>query len=211
MQIDLDKKARAVEDRIGAGCKCMIIGSTDFWGEDSEQICLEIGRALASITDLVLVTGGVEGVGESVGRTFFGRRLEMNIPPRVFHVLPEGEPSWDYGETIFAGSTMHERREMLGRLRGVFVAVEGGPGTAHEAEVALRTGNIVIPVGRSGGASADLFQRLSCQKAGFEGVWARLADRQAPIESVAQVVHELVAKLSCSEIEAERLDDKSLY
>jgi hypothetical protein len=79
----------------------------------------------------------------------------------VYHVLPEGEESWDYGETLFAGADMTERREVLGRLSALFVIVEGGPGVGHEAEVASSQGAVVLPVGRSGGHAATLYLQIS--------------------------------------------------
>jgi hypothetical protein len=190
-----DNEVLAVEGQIGPGPKCIIIGSTEFWGADSEQICTEIGRALAPLEDLILVTGGVEGVGETVGRIFFERRRQLGLLPSVFHVLPRGEPLWDYGETLFAGNSMSERREILGRLGGVFVAIEGGPGTAHEAEVAIGSSSPLIPVGRSGGASAELFRRLSCPKAHLQTQWDCLADPELAHSVVASAVRDLAAAL----------------
>ena len=64
-------------------------------------------------------------------------------------------------ETLFAGSDMKERREILGRLSGLFVLVEGGPGVEHEADVAAARGAALIPVGRSGGYAAALYGRIS--------------------------------------------------
>ena len=64
-------------------------------------------------------------------------------------------------ETLFAGADMTERREVLGRLSGLFLMVEGGPRAGHEAEVASSQGAVVIPVGRSGGYAATLYARVS--------------------------------------------------
>jgi predicted Rossmann-fold nucleotide-binding protein len=189
---DFSSLALAIEARIGSGPRCIIIGSTSFWGRDSESLCTVIGEALASVENLVLVTGGVEGVGETTGRAFHRTRQQTNLPARIVHVLPDGEPEWDYGETLFAGTSMFERREVLGRIRGVFVAIEGGPGTAHEAEVALAAGATVIPVGRSGGVSAKLHPRLVPKEAGSDDLWRPLADSQAPHGAVASAVRELV-------------------
>jgi hypothetical protein len=138
-----------------------VLGSTDFWHVDSERTCSEIGRLLANVSGLVLLTGGVEGIGEAVGRSFFQARRSSGHEPRVYHVLPEGEPSWDYGETLFAGSDMTERREILGRLSQLFVLVEGGPRAGHEVEVASAHSAVTIPVGRSGGYAATLYGQIT--------------------------------------------------
>src|SRR5881227_2044854 len=154
-----DQEARRLEARLPRGPRVGVLGSTDFWHADSERTCAEIGRLLAGIPGLVLLTGGVEGIGEGVGRSFFQARRDSGQEPRVYHVLPEGEEAWDYGETLFAGSDMTERREVLGRLSRLFLMVEGGPRAGHEADVASAKGAVVIPVGRSGGYAAALYAR----------------------------------------------------
>src|SRR3954469_12392406 len=146
-----DEEARRLEAVLPHGPRVAVLGSTDFWHADSEPTCSRIGRLLAGIPGLVLLTGGVEGIGEAVGRSFYQARLHAGQEPRVYHMLPEGEPAWDYGETLFAGSDMTERREILGRLSKLFVMVEGGPRAGHEANVATAHGAVIIPVGRSGG------------------------------------------------------------
>src|SRR5216110_2759536 len=79
--------------RLGAllpiGPRLDVLGSTDFWHPDSERTCAEIGRLLARIPGLVLLTGGVEGIGEGVGRSFFQARRDSGQEPRVYHLLPE--------------------------------------------------------------------------------------------------------------------------
>src|ERR1700722_18736492 len=106
-----DQEARRIEAILPCGPRVGVLGSTEFYHADSERTCAEIGRVLAGIPDLLLLTGGVEGIGEAVGRSFFQTRCNSGQPPRVYHLLPEGEPTWDYGETLFAGADMTERRE----------------------------------------------------------------------------------------------------
>lgn len=162
LQERFDREANAIGSRLPIGPRLVVIGSTSFWHPQSESLCIRIGGLLASIPDLVLLTGGVEGVGETVGRAFHEACRKVDRESRVYHVLPHGEPTWDYGETFFAGDDMSQRREILGRLSSLYLAVEGGPGTVHEAEVASGRRAMVIPVGRSGGHSAELYSRMSC-------------------------------------------------
>src|SRR5262245_40791865 len=56
----------------------VVIGSTDFWHPQSEATCALLGRLLAVIPGLVLITGGVEGIGEATGRSFFQARHEAS-------------------------------------------------------------------------------------------------------------------------------------
>jgi hypothetical protein len=134
----------------------------------------------------VLLTGGVEGIGEAVGRSFCQARRDAGQEPRVYHVLPEGEPAWDYGETLFAGSDMTERREVLGRLSALFLLVEGGPRSGHEVDVATSRGAAVIPVGRSGGYAATLYDRAGRPLAIDAGTWAVLGSSESTPEETAR-------------------------
>jgi SLOG cluster4 family len=180
-----DQEARRLEALLPHGPRVAVLGSTEFWHADSERTCSEIGRLLAGLSGLVLLTGGVEGIGEAVGRSFFQARRDSGQEPCVYHVLPEGEEAWDYGETLFAGSDMTERREVLGRLSGLFLMVEGGPRAGHEAEVASAHGAAVIPVGRSGGYAAALYGRISRPPAIDAGTWAVLGSSESTPEETA--------------------------
>src|SRR5437764_14838752 len=85
--------ARRLDALLPPGPRVAVLGSTDFWHADSERTCTEIGRLLAGIPGLVLLTGGVEGIGEAVGRSFFQARRSAGQDPHVCHGLPEGEPA----------------------------------------------------------------------------------------------------------------------
>ena len=183
-----EQDARRLDALLPHGPRVAVLGSTDFWHADSERTCVEIGRLLAGVTGLILLTGGVEGIGEAVGRSFFQARRNAGQEPRVYHVLPEGEPASDYGETLFAGADMTERREVLGRLPAIFVMVEGGPRAGHEAEVAGAHGAVVIPVGRSGGYAATLYGRASRLPAIEAETWAALGSSESTPEETGKAV-----------------------
>jgi hypothetical protein len=123
MRESFDHEVQRVDALLPRGPRLAVIGSSSLWHADSELTCSHLGRLLATIPDLVLLTGGVEGVGETTGRSFFQARCASAQEPRVYHVLPTGEAVWDYGETLFAGTDMRERREVLGRLSNLYVAI----------------------------------------------------------------------------------------
>ena len=194
-----DHEARRLDALLPHGPRVGVLGSTDFWHADSERTCSEIGRLLAGIFGLVLLSGGVEGIGEAVDRSFFQARSASRQEPCVYHVLPEGEEAWDYGETLFAGSDMTERREILGRLSRLFVLVEGGPRAGHEVDVALAHGAAMIPVGRSGGYAAALYGQRSCPQTIDAGSWAVLgASESTPEETARAVFHAVQMSLDAS-------------
>jgi hypothetical protein len=94
--------------------------------------------------------------------------------------------------TVFAGSDMTERREVLGRLAGLFLMVEGGPRAGHEAEVALAHGAVVVPVGRSGGYAASLYTRTTRPPGLDESTWTVLGSSASTPEETARAVHRAV-------------------
>jgi hypothetical protein len=140
----------------------------------------------------VLVTGGVSGIGEGVGRSFFEARRKAGGAPDVFHILPNGYASWDYGVTLFGGADMRERREILGRLARLYLAMEGGAGTAHEGKVALGNGASVIPLGRTGGFAGSLYRGMKCPDFAPEASWQILGSQEANPEQTAEAIYETV-------------------
>lgn len=189
--MEYEPETARVLSKIPAGHKVVIIGSSSFWGQESEEICWQVGAKFANISGLALITGGVAGVGEAVGRSFHASCSQAGEPSNVFHLLPAGSEAWDYGTTLFAGSNMMERREVLGRLARTYVAIEGGPGTLHEASIASQHGAIVIPVGRAGGISAELHNSTVWPEASQSRNWELIASAHASVERVAAAVCEL--------------------
>lgn len=188
----LDQAVQRIDKYLPSGPRLVVIGSASFWHEESEDTCIEIGYRLAEVADLVLITGGVGGAGETTGRAFFASRRESAVEPRIYHVLPQRYPSWDYGETLFAGRDMEERREILGRLSRLYLAIEGGPGTRHEARVASAQNAVLIPVGRSGGHAAKLYRRMKRPANADEESWAVLGSRESTPKQVGAAVLRVV-------------------
>ncbi len=174
--------------RLPPGVRIAVIGGTSLRSPDSRPTCELIGRRLASCAGLLLLTGGVGGVGETVGRAFHDARGRDD--ESVIHILPHGHAPRDYGQTLFAGADMHERRDVLGRLAGLYVAIEGGPGTADEASIALARGAVVVPVGRSGGCSTQLHSRVERPSFASQPAWQALG---APTSTPQEVAHSVLA------------------
>lgn len=188
----LDSEAAEVAAMLPAGSRVAIIGSNSYWHAASEETCAALGRSLARLNRLVLVTGGVSGVAEGVGRSFCSAREGLGRQADVFHLLPRGSWRCDYGETVRAGSDMSERREILGRVAEVYVMVEGGPGTAHEASVARARSATVIPVGQSGGHAAVLYPQVLRPSSVPEHFWRTLGNADVSPERVVDAIVEIV-------------------
>lgn len=186
------EQATALLASLPARPTVVVIGSTSFRHDDSSVTCSAIGRLLATIGNLVRITGGVPGIGEAVGRSFFDARMKEACAADVFHILPHGCNRWDYGVTLFAGLDMAERREVLGRVSRLYLAIEGGPGSVHEGRVALSRGAVVIPVGRSGGYAGELYPTLPRPVFAPEESWRALGNSEVTPDQVAKAVHDIV-------------------
>lgn len=189
----LERETQMLSASLPPGRRVGIIGSTSLWHADSQATCNLLGGLLAELDSLLLLTGGVEGVGEVVGRSFHAARTKQGVGAPVVHVLPHGYPPWDYGTRVFAGADMAERREVFARLAGLYIAVEGGPGTAHEASVALGRQALVVPVGRSGGHAGILYGELARPAIASGGAWRTLGSPRASPLRVARAVSEVAA------------------
>jgi len=86
---------------------------------------------------------------------------------------------------------MEQRREVLGRLANIYIAIEGGPGTAHEARVACARGALVIPIGRSGGVANELYMEMSRPDFAFESAWDGLSHAATTPVDAARAAFEI--------------------
>lgn len=190
---NFDEQAANLTTQLPPGPCVAVIGSTSFWHPDSEAACHLIGAQLAQIDPLLLLTGGVAGVGEAVGRSFF--EACNGGEQRTFHVLPAGCVPWDYGVTLFAGRDMEERREVLGRMAPIYLVIEGGPGTAHEHQVASKRAATIIPIGRTEGHAGSIYPHTPKPTTAAQSDWDALASANPPeiAAAVASIIHATIA------------------
>ena len=158
------------------GPRLGIIGGSALADARSQAFCTSMGRRLAQFEAIVLLTSGVSGVGEAVSTGFAEGSVAAGKKPMLCHILPEGLKSRSCGITLNAGTTMKARREVLGRLASVYLAIEGGTGTAHEIRIAAGQGAAVVPVGAFGGASAKAHPGQRCPKGVNPLDWDRIAN-----------------------------------
>jgi hypothetical protein len=188
----LEEEAVRLLAQLPAKPALVVIGSTSFHHPESASTCSMIGELLATVPRFLVVTGGMNGIGEGIGRSVFNARKQNGCEPDVFHILPRGCAGWDYGTTLFAGSNMADRREILARLSEFYLAIEGGPGTVHEGQVALRRGASVIAVGRSGGYAGEVYPTLRRPAFVSETDWDILGDPSVTPDRVAHAVYDII-------------------
>jgi len=189
-----DREADVISKQLPVGPRVAVVGSTTFWGHDTEEICVTVGTQLAGLEGMVLITGGMPGVAEAVGRSFLAER--HNKTAHIYHILPRGSDAWDYGITLHGGDNMEDRREILGRLSSVYLSIEGGPGTAHEAQVARNYRATIVPIGRTGGFSLEIYPEISCPQPQVESEWQLLNDPTASLERLSHAVKHIVDVLN---------------
>ena len=188
MTKNYDQMAEEIRQQFRDAPHVGIIGSVSLRHPDSRETCCEIGRALAGIPDLVVVTGGADGAADLIARAYDDACRDAGRKGRVLHILPEGSGTREYGDIIHAGADAEQRREVLGRTASMFIVVEGSPGTVHETEIAVAHQALLLPIGRLGGHAADIYSWQGCPENMDSASWFTLGSDTASHKDVAQAV-----------------------
>ncbi|XP_064630200.1 uncharacterized protein LOC135489044 isoform X1 [Lineus longissimus] len=196
------------------GC-VYISGSTQFYCEKSEALCRAIGKSLALLDSVTIVTGGFYGVGDSVAKAFVEAREALGKPSNVWHILPTRDDldrqhqarqnrdrtfqTVPYGMTVFSGDSVRERETIVSRVIDICLLVEGGPGAAHEVEQFAWCDHHVIPVKCTGGAAGGKFNVPDKIFEVPQGVsaedWLLLDNKMAAPEDISSAVTRIVSGL----------------
>lgn len=168
-----------------------ILGSTAFNDPKTEERVNSIASVFRERLGhrVTFVTGGMNGVQLTFAKRFQGGD--------IFQILPAGKQSdFQYGTDLHAGQNHEQRQEVLGLVGHLYLTVEGGPGVAKEAGIAVRNGACVIPLMSSGGASGGLFdfpkECFSKPSWAPEPQWNLLEKKEATPSEVAAALTELM-------------------
>ncbi|XP_040354562.2 uncharacterized protein LOC8051511 isoform X2 [Ixodes scapularis] len=193
-----------------------IAGSSKLQSTRSEEICREIGKQLAKLHNVGVVTGGFFGAPDVVARTFHEfRENNGQMDPRVFHILPKRDDKIfagkvlqnsdgsfaevDYGRNLFLGNSIKERECAVARAFDTCIVIEGGPSAAHEVEQFVWNDHFVVPVVSTGGAAGGQYgvplKILETPHCITEEKWSVLSEKEAPPAEVAKAVVEIVMQL----------------
>ena len=212
---EVDELCSQLAARLPKGKHIYISGGTKFYSSCGEEICKELGRLLAQDPDIILVTGGFYGVGETVGRSFFDERARMKCCHGICHVIaikdnqdksnqtrqnPDGTfPPVPYGDTVFFGDSVRQREMLTPQVVDTCILVEGGPGAAFETQQFTWNGNRVIPVKVTGGAAGGSFnvpQAIFSKPPNvLESDWALLNNSEATPTEIAAAIVRIVRTL----------------
>ncbi|CAN7979143.1 unnamed protein product, partial [Ixodes persulcatus] len=196
-----------------------IAGSSKLQSTRSEEICRCIGKQLAKLHNVGVVTGGFFGAPDVVARTFYEfRENNGQMDPRVFHILPKRDDKIfagkvlqnsdgsfaevDYGRNLFLGNSIKERECAVARAFDTCIVIEGesrGPSAAHEVEQFVWNDHFVVPVVSTGGAAGGQYgvplKILETPHCITEEKWSVLSEKEAPPAEVAKAVVEIVMQL----------------
>lgn len=209
MAVDLEKTLPS------EGRMVYISGGTFFFSENGEAICREVGKHLAREEDIVLVTGGFFGVGETVGRNFYAERKRLDLPENIVHIQAKRDDgdrsmqtrqnsdrtfqSLPYGKTYFFCDSIHQREMLTPRVVPLCILIEGGPGASFEAQQFVWNDHTIIPVKVTGGAAGGMFNgppgMFDCPPDVKETDWKVLQDTRATPTAIAIAINNIINSL----------------
>ena len=159
--------------RLPDGDYIYVSGGSHFYSTNGEKICKLLGKELAKLKSVVLVTGGFFGIGDTVVKSFHDKRKKLGLPINIYHTMPVKDPAdrsrktrqredgtmepSPYGETIFLGKSVRQCSTISTRVFNICIAIEGGPSSAYEVQQFTWNGAVVIPVKSTGGAAGGKF------------------------------------------------------
>ncbi|XP_071038969.1 uncharacterized protein [Parasteatoda tepidariorum] len=198
-----------------------VAGSSKLQSERAEEICKAIGRELAKVERVSLVTGGFFGAADIIAKTFYECREnnQQQNEESVVHILPMRDSedftakarqnladgsfeALPYGKTVFLGDSVKERETVVARLLDTCLVIEGGPGVVHEVEEFIWNDHFVIPIMSTGGAASGCYgvpvKIFELPPGVDESDWSILSERNASPEAVAKSVVNIMVSLKKS-------------
>jgi hypothetical protein len=193
-----------VKKELGTDTCICILGSRSFSHPDSETLVKMVARRFGESLNgsVCFVTGGQEGVQKTFARHCRGRSNLWNL------VLEGQESGFSAGVDVTTCTDQEQLRQVLPLLGNVFVSFEGGPGSAQVMRSAFARGAHIIPVMRTGGASAGMFDLpmdiLTRPSFATEEQWSLLADINATPLDTANALVGIIAGIMNSFEQAEQ-------
>lgn len=199
-----------------------IAGSTKLQTQRAEEICRAIGRELAKMENVSIVTGGYYGASDVMAKTFCECREKSGQFPEedssVVHILPihdsedlssrcrqNPDGSFEavpYGKTVFLGDSVKERGTVVARLLDTCIVIEGGAAAVHEIEEFIWNDHFVIPIISTGGAAGGLYGvpvKIFERPPGVDKAdWSILSNKGCTPEEVAKAVVNIMLGIKTS-------------
>jgi len=186
-----------------------VMGSASYEFDEAgimQRAATHLGKMLARISSVVLLTGGMPAVGQDASFSF----CDSADPARLIQVRPEelDAPDDCPGKLLIMGRRFEERQIILGMSCRIAILVGGGPGATREANVTLQNGGVVLPITSTGGAAGgacfetdDPFERqLNIDAAGRQAVrlgfdeyrWETITDIRTSPERAVRMIYQSI-------------------
>lgn len=181
------------------------------------DICTEIGKELAQVANINIITNGFYGSSDIVALNFSAQRknCQKECTSSVIHIVPERDEKdyskkcrqdkdgsfekVNYGQTVFIGDSIKERDSVIARLLDICILIEGGQDAAQEVEEFLWNDHFVVPVCCKSGLRADSEEMptkiFQCPNGVREREWAILSNVNATANEVAKAVVHVICDL----------------
>jgi hypothetical protein len=180
--------AEDISKLLPRGFRLGVLGGTS-WKDPSSKLIVEAIAHQLSVEmaqTVVVLTTGLVGVQETLVR-HLGREVQV-----VNLVSSEDGAYGGIGQDIDAGPSLENRMLLFGQLADAYLTVEGGPVVAKEAKAAFSRGALVLPLIRTGGASAGMFDfpdaALLRPPLATDDQWAQLSTKVSPEDTARAVV-----------------------
>lgn len=184
--------ARNLINELGNGFRICILGGTSIQGPETAELleAISVGLVAKLGEDAWFLTEGMPGVQHVFAR-------HCGDGSRLCNVLPAKQAcNYGRGRDVVAGDNAAERKRIFSMLGDVYLIIEGGPSAAGQARQAFAEGARLVPVVRTGGASAGLFDfpadALRRPTFATKAQWAALGTKDASIASCSEAIVELV-------------------
>ncbi|MEM7556974.1 MAG: macro domain-containing protein, partial [Cyanobacteria bacterium P01_A01_bin.84] len=168
---------KELSEQIPNGLRLAVIGNNSCNKENRKVIYQKIGESLASIDNLILLTGGRSGFPGDIVHSFWENTKE--IANKVFHIQPHGCEPLDYGNNLYVGKSLEDRQKVLAQINPVYLLIEGASDEEKEVKNALSMGAKVIPVGGTGGFAHSLYQKMHCPYYIPKHLWEKLGNLES--------------------------------
>jgi len=197
-----------------------IIGNLSSLDREKYSLCQKIGSYLAEAdSTIALVTDGLDGPGDLIGRSFFKIREKD-----VVHIIPERHTGCNefkpltkdkclinrlsYGKTILIGNSLEERDKIVGRVFNCCLLVGEDPSVENVVENFIFNDNYVIPIMCNQNSSLSNFNVNDIPQGIDEDQWTILRKEKDPekiSKSILRIVFDLFDHIKSSQFQSVRV------
>ncbi|CAJ1424056.1 unnamed protein product [Effrenium voratum] len=181
--------------KLAARLRVCILGGTAFLNTESSEFlkvfASELHERFAG-EGILFITCGQPGIQEVFAKHCGDGSLIRNL-------LVAGESAhFRVGQDLLAGRDAEQVKNLFLEVGDVYITVEGGPGVAQDARKVLARGATVLPLKRTGGASAGKFdfpEKALAPSFVPEEQWARLGRSTTPLQEAAKTAVEVMVTI----------------